>query len=105
MQTLTILDRRFVPGLIAFSLMGGAGQFAYHTFDNWQAERQGRAPEKPLVERMAESKWVPVRMLSDEQYRDMLKEKLLGVEAEIALIDDRIQSLRETDNSEKDKGQ
>lgn len=46
------------------------------------------------MERIAESKWIPIRSLSDEQYKQMLNEKLLAVEVEIALIDDRIEELR-----------
>lgn len=48
---------------------------------------------KPLMQRMADSKWIPLRTLSDQEYRGMLDEKLLSVEAEIALIDDKIQEL------------
>lgn len=45
---------------------------------------------------MAESKWIPLRSLTDEDYRGMLREKLLGIEAEIALVDDRIQELEQS---------
>lgn len=45
------------------------------------------------MQRMADSKWIPLRTLSDQEYRWMLEEKLLSVEAEIALIDDKIQEL------------
>jgi hypothetical protein len=53
-------------------------------------------PSKPLAQRMAESKWIPLRTLSDEEYRDMLGEKLLSVEAEIALLDDKIAELEKS---------
>lgn len=45
------------------------------------------------MQRMADSKWIPLRALSDQEYRDMLSEKLLGIEAEIALLDDKIEEL------------
>jgi hypothetical protein len=51
---------------------------------------------KPLVQRLAESKWIPLRTLSDEEYRGMLGEKLLSVEAEIALLDDKIAELEKS---------
>lgn len=51
---------------------------------------------KPLMQRMAESKWVPLRTLSDEEYRGMLSEKLLSIEAEIALLDDKIEELEKS---------
>jgi hypothetical protein len=53
-------------------------------------------PSKPLAQRMAESKWIPLRTLSDEEYRGMLGEKLLSVEAEIALLDDKIAELEKS---------
>jgi hypothetical protein len=45
---------------------------------------------------MAESKWIPLRHLSDEEYRGMLSEKLLSIEAEIALLDEKIEDLEKT---------
>jgi hypothetical protein len=51
---------------------------------------------KPLVQRLAESKWIPLRTLSDQEYRGMLGEKLLSVEAEIALLDDKIAELEKS---------
>lgn len=45
---------------------------------------------------MAESKWVPLRTLSDQEYREMLSEKLLSIDAEIALLDDKIQELEKS---------
>jgi hypothetical protein len=51
---------------------------------------------KPLMQRMAESKWVPLRTLSDQEYREMLSEKLLSIDAEIALLDDKIQELEKS---------
>lgn len=45
---------------------------------------------------MADSKWIPLRTLSDQEYRGMLGEKLLSIEAEIALLDDKIEELEKT---------
>lgn len=45
---------------------------------------------------MAESKWIPLRSLSDQEYREMLSEKLLSIEAEIALLDDKIEELEKS---------
>jgi hypothetical protein len=51
---------------------------------------------KPLMQRVAESKWIPLRSLSDQEYREMLSEKLLSIEAEIALLDDKIEELEKS---------
>ena len=47
------------------------------------------------MERIAEMKWSPMEVLTDERYEEMLQEKLLKIEVEIALIDDRIESFRQ----------
>lgn len=46
-----------------------------------------------VVQRMSKSRFNPMRRLSDEEYAGMLKEKLLKVEAELALVDDDITKL------------
>lgn len=58
--------------------------------------QKAQNPGKPILQRMAESKWIPLRHLSDEDYRDILGEKLLSIEAEIALLDEKIQELEKT---------
>lgn len=83
-----------------FSLLGYVGQRSYTAVDAWRANEQAK-PSKPLSQQLSESKWVPFRMLSDEQYKEMLSEKLLSVEAEIALIDDKIQRLQEVQAAER----
>lgn len=87
-----ITGGRLVPGAVVFSLLGYAGQTAYHAVDNWQMEHADM-PSKPIVQRLAESKWIPLKSLSDEDYRGVLNEKVLGIEAEISIIDERIHEL------------
>lgn len=84
-----------VPGLVIFSLLGYGGQSAFNYVDKWQMEK-AQNPSKPIMQRMAESKWIPLRHLSDEEYRRMLSEKLLSLEAEIALLDEKIEELEKT---------
>jgi len=48
-----------------------------------------------LIERMAKSRWNPMRRLTDREYEDMLKEKLIRVEAEIAIVDEEVAKLEE----------
>jgi hypothetical protein len=43
---------------------------------------------------MTENKWSPVKLLNDEEHANLLREKLLNVEVEIALIDDKIAALK-----------
>lgn len=48
-------------------------------------------PKRSLLERILSSKWLPMKKLSDEEYRDRLKENLVKVEAELSMVDDRLQ--------------
>lgn len=84
-----------IPGLVIFSLLGYGGQAAFNRVDAWQMQK-AQNPSKPLFQRIADSKWVPLRHLSDEEYREILSEKILGVEAEIALLDEKIADLEAT---------
>lgn len=49
---------------------------------------------KPILARLAETSWWPLRSLSDEEYKHELSEKALALEAEIAIIDENIAALR-----------
>lgn len=96
--------RNVIPGTVMFSLFGWAGQHGYNYLDaknstdiQQQAERKAKGldkPPEPLLHRFAKSKWSPMSLLSDEEYEKMIQEKVLYVEAEIAMIDDRIADYR-----------
>jgi hypothetical protein len=47
-----------------------------------------------------DSKWSPLKRLTDSEYSHMMGEKMLKVEADIALIDERIAMLREQEKRE-----
>jgi len=53
-----------------------------------------REMEPTLMQRVAKSRWSPMSILTDEEYEKMMGERLLRVEADIALIDDKIEGLR-----------
>ncbi|KAF1345853.1 hypothetical protein BDV97DRAFT_371884 [Delphinella strobiligena] len=90
--------RNVLPGGIMFSLFGFIGQHAYDImFEKApldSATAADKAAKGNLFERIAARKWSPFSVLTDKQYEDMLNEKLLRLEADIALIDDRIAELR-----------
>lgn len=73
-----------------FSLFGAGGQAVV----NWRAAKVANAP--PTTGEGFWSRWSPVTKLSDEDYVKILEERLLRIEAEIALIDDHIKELRES---------
>ncbi|PLB51164.1 hypothetical protein P170DRAFT_436247 [Aspergillus steynii IBT 23096] len=95
-----LMGGRLVPGAVIFSMLGYLGQGSYNAIDTWQMEH-ANSPSKPIIQRIADSKWIPLRSLSDDDYRGMLSEKLLSIEAEMSLIDDKIEEL---ERSKADSG-
>ncbi|KAF4917631.1 hypothetical protein CGCVW01_v009668 [Colletotrichum viniferum] len=79
--------KNIIPGIIVFSIVGGAGQAIVN-------RTQRVSPDAKEKKSFFESSWSPLKKLSDDEYRDMLDEKMLKIDAEIALIDDKIAELR-----------
>lgn len=86
-----------------WGLIGAGGQFLYAVADErhsvtvrHQPARDEEALKKGFWERAFRSEWSPVKRLTQEEYRQMLEEKLLGVEADIALVDEEIESIKKS---------
>lgn len=77
--------RNILPAALIFSALGAAGQSAANLLDT-----QEQKEAKSLLAR----KWSPIKPFSDEDYKAMLEEKLLGIEADIALLDEKIAAIR-----------
>ncbi|KAF1971067.1 hypothetical protein BU23DRAFT_556344 [Bimuria novae-zelandiae CBS 107.79] len=103
--------RNVIPGTIMFSLFGWGGQHAYEWLD---ARNSGRVREKQAVkeqggenetflQKVGKSRWSPMRTLTDQEYEDMMREKLLKVDVEIALIRDKIEALKKEKEAEEQK--
>ena len=96
-----------------FTLFGYLGQTVYNALDarhseqvaiDIQAAAQGKTNDgKRFWERIAEMKWSPLTAVSDEDYGHLLKEKLLRVEAEIALVDEEVDRLRVEERRMKER--
>lgn len=73
--------RSVLPDAAAFSLLGARGQFAVN---KWYAF------EKSYVKTTGwlDMKWSPMRRLSDEEYANILREKVIRLKADIAIIDE-----------------
>lgn len=65
------------------------------------------AVRKPKVDDDKEgffTRWTPLKKLTDQEYKDMMFEKMLRIDADIALIDDRIVELRkQAEEESRDK--
>jgi len=79
-----------------FSIFGFVGQHIYNlAFDqSVPLDASKDQTKENLFQRFAKRKWSPFSVLTDEQYGDMLKEKLLRLEADISLMDDKIAHLK-----------
>lgn len=83
-----------------FTLFGWAGQHGYNYLDaknSSEIQERARGENKPkenFMHKIAKSKWSPMQVLTDDDYENMMQEKLLRVEAQIAVIDDKIDVLK-----------
>ncbi|KAK1058679.1 hypothetical protein LTR12_003843 [Friedmanniomyces endolithicus] len=84
--------RNVLPATLMWSLFGGIGQLAYNGYVTGSAARQNLPPED-FWTRMAKQSWFPLKALSNEEYAGMLRDKMLKVDVEIALLDDKIAAL------------
>ncbi|KAK3302284.1 uncharacterized protein B0T15DRAFT_299655 [Chaetomium strumarium] len=86
--------RNILPGALMFSLYGAGGQ----VFANWWAARAPTNSHGGFW-----SKYNPITRLSDQDYEKILEEQLLRVEADIAITDDRIKELVESESQTKEQ--
>ena len=88
-----------LPGAVVGGALGFAGQ---HGVNAWNTAPDEDAPaSRPLLERITKSRWFPLKHLSDDEYRELIEKKLLRVEAELAIIDEDMDSLRKSQTAEQ----
>ena len=97
--------RNVIPGTLMFTLFGFLGQTMYNRLDVRHTEQialetkiteDGRKQrDRGFWGRIAEMKWSPMKSLSDEDYETILRERLLRVDADIALLDEKMDRLKE----------
>ena len=94
-----------MPAVVMFTLFGMTGQIIYNRMDARHSKRASiDAPDSTASawwRQLASKKWSPVEVLSDEQYESMLKEKLLRIDAEIAIVDDDLAKLKASGEREQ----
>lgn len=73
--------RSILPGSVIFSLLGAGGQVASN---RWSGSEEPAKKSNGWFT----SKWSPMTKLSDEEYKVMLEEKILRVEADLAILDE-----------------
>lgn len=83
-----------LPAAVMWSLFGCVGQVAYNRFSVPRDDQQQQLSKEGFWERMAKKSWSPVTVMSDEEYSKMLHERMLRVDAEIAILDDKLDALK-----------
>lgn len=82
-------------GVLLFSLLGATGQFAANI---WSTFKKSPGEKKTS---WLDRKWSPMTRLSDEEYESILEEKLLKLDAEIAITDEHLTALRAQKEAQK----
>lgn len=87
-----------------FSLFGAASQTGFNALDSSHTAKVEAGPveKRTLTQWVAAQSWSPFSVLTDAQYEDILREKILKLDVEIALINDRIQATRLKDDPKSD---
>ncbi|OAQ62400.1 beta-ketoacyl synthase [Pochonia chlamydosporia 170] len=83
---------RLLPAMVIWGLVGAGGQAIANSAFASQASKNNDGSSWL-------SKLSPLKRLTDEEYIDMMKEKILKVDVDIALIDDRIAELKAADKA------
>lgn len=73
--------------MLVWTVLGAGGQMAVNRMSSRQPKVQDENTSWI-------SRWSPLKKLTDEEYTNMMSEKMLRIDADIALIDDRIAELR-----------
>ncbi|KAH0490395.1 hypothetical protein TgHK011_001866 [Trichoderma gracile] len=88
---------KILPAMVMWGVLGAGGQMVAN----------GSSNRKPKVkdenDSWFRSKWSPLKKLTDQEYIDMMEEKILRVDADIALIDDRIAELKPIEQKANDE--
>lgn len=82
-----------IPGIIMFGIFGATGQALYNKADETVADSIKLTPDGKQNSWL-NSKWSPMKVLSDAEYENMLREKLLSINAQISLVDESIEAVR-----------
>lgn len=84
-----------LPAALMWSLFGCVGQVAYNRYSAPSSQQQQQVVKEGFWERMANKRWSPVTIMTDQEYANKLRDKLLRVDVEIALLDDKIAALKQ----------
>ncbi|KAI8148039.1 hypothetical protein BJV82DRAFT_594381 [Fennellomyces sp. T-0311] len=85
-----------LPGSVMFGIICAAGQTVYTMGNRWRqdaildAASPSGLPQKSIWESFSLPTWVPIRMLSDQEYEEMLDTRLKTLEMEVKEIEQEL---------------
>lgn len=82
--------RNILPAIAVFSIFGASGQAIINTM---ATDDNAAALAKPKSSWL-DSKWSPVTSMTDAQYAAYIDDKILKLDVEIAMLDDKLAALR-----------
>ncbi|KAI7471669.1 hypothetical protein KC351_g12031 [Hortaea werneckii] len=85
--------RNVIPATLMWGLSGLVGQATYNAMYAKPAVVV-EGPKETFWERMAKKSWTPIKYVTNEEYAEMLREKMLKIDVEIAVLDDKIAELK-----------
>ncbi|CAK7263827.1 hypothetical protein SEPCBS57363_000753 [Sporothrix epigloea] len=84
--------RNILPAIAVFSIFGASGQAIINTI---ATDDDAAAQAKPKSSWL-DSKWSPVTPMTDAQYAAYIDDKILKLDVEVAMLDDKLAALRVT---------
>lgn len=92
-----------------FSIFGYIGQRIYNSLDDQpnssiEANTASSQPMQGFLASLADKKYSPVRIMPDAEYEALLRQKMLHVDAAIALVEEQITVLKEIEDSKRETG-
>ncbi|KAI2626470.1 hypothetical protein GGR54DRAFT_591082 [Hypoxylon sp. NC1633] len=81
--------RNIIPGILFFGTVGAGTSYLSQQFKSDPNNNDVKSKSSWL-----DSRWSPLKRLSDQDYGKMLEEKILRIDAEISIIDENIAALR-----------
>lgn len=84
--------RNIVPGAVVCGLIGLTGQLGISLL---AARDAGSRDNRPLLDRLSDSKWWPLKSIPDTEYNKQLMDKINGIDVEISMIDEQILALKQ----------
>lgn len=92
-----------------FSIFGYIGQRIYNNLDDQpnssiEANTASSLPTQGFLASLADMKYSPVRIMPDAEYEALLRQKMLHVDAALALVEEQITAVKAMEDSERGTG-